>query len=355
MPFVRPTLTQIYARAIATVNSKLDGADANLRFAILNILSLVLAEMANGLYNYLDFIVLQLFEDTAEDQYLFRRGAIRGLPKKAAVRAVLTVLATGANGTVYEIDTQLQRADGVFYKVLATASIVTDNVTLSVECEEFGTIGDCANGTVLTFISPPPGSDAATTVNGTTTPGFDEETTEEYRARLLEYLREPPHGGDADDYVKWARSVEDVRKAWCYPLEDGVGTVVVRFLVEPTMANPYGIPSPSDVTRVTDYINTVRPVTAKSFAVIAPVAVPLDLDIKLLVADNPDIRLAVENELQAMFFRDSEPGGTIYTSRIINAISLAAGEFACELLSPTTNTTNTVNNMSVLGTITWTT
>lgn len=354
MPFVRPTLTQIYTRAIATINAKLEGADANLRFSILNVMSLVLAEMANGLYNYMDFIVLQLFEDTAEDQYLFRRGAIRGLPKKSAERAVLTVLATGQNGTLYEIDTQLQRADGVFYKVLATTTLITTSVSLSVECEEFGTIGDANDGTILTFVSPPPGSDAATTVTATTTPGFDEESTSEYRERLLEFLREPPHGGDADDYVKWARSVEGVRKAWSYPLEDGVGTIVVRFLIEPTEANPYGIPEAADVTRVTDYINTVRPVTAKSFAVIAPVAVPLDLTIHLLIVDNPDVRLSVESELQAMFFRDSEPGGTIYTSRIIEAISLAAGEFACELINPTTNTTNTTNDMSVLGTITWT-
>lgn len=353
MPFVRPNLTQIYTRAIATINAKLDGADANLRFAILNVISLVLAEMANGLYNYMDYIVDQLFEDTAEDQYLFRRGAIRGLPKKSAVRAVLTVLATGQNGTVYEVDTQLQRADGIFYKVLATESITVDSVSLSVECEDFGIIGDANNGTILTFVSPPAGSDAATTVTATTTPGFDEETTEEYRERLLEYLREPPHGGDADDYIKWARSVDGVRKAWSYPLEDGVGTVVVRFLIEPTEVNPYGIPTTGDVTRVTDYINSVRPVTAKNFAVIAPVAVPLNLNIHLLVADNPDIRIAVANELQAMFFRDSEPGGTIYTSRIISAISLAAGEYAAELVSPTTNTTNTTNNMSVLGTITW--
>lgn len=53
------------------------------------------------------------------------------------------------------------------------------------------------------------------------------ETTEEYRARLLEYIRRPPAGGNKYDYVKWAKEVDYVTAAWCIPLGQGAGTVDV--------------------------------------------------------------------------------------------------------------------------------
>jgi hypothetical protein len=56
------------------------------------------------------------------------------------------------------------------------------------------------------------------------------ETDAAYLARLLEYIRRPPAGGNKYDYVKWALEVDNVARAWCFPIAQGLGTVDVVVL-----------------------------------------------------------------------------------------------------------------------------
>ncbi len=53
------------------------------------------------------------------------------------------------------------------------------------------------------------------------------ETDSSLLARLLEYIRRPPAGGNKYDYVKWAKAIDNVAAAYCYPLAQGLGTVDV--------------------------------------------------------------------------------------------------------------------------------
>jgi uncharacterized phage protein gp47/JayE len=50
------------------------------------------------------------------------------------------------------------------------------------------------------------------------------ETDAEFLARLLEDLRRPPAGGNKYDYVKWAKSLDGVAQAYCFPIAQGLGT-----------------------------------------------------------------------------------------------------------------------------------
>ena len=56
------------------------------------------------------------------------------------------------------------------------------------------------------------------------------ETDGAYLARLLEYIRRPPAGGNKFDYVKWALEVDNVARSWCFPIAQGLGTVDVVIL-----------------------------------------------------------------------------------------------------------------------------
>jgi uncharacterized phage protein gp47/JayE len=49
-------------------------------------------------------------------------------------------------------------------------------------------------------------------------------------ARILDYIRRPPAGGNKYDYIRWAKEVDNVANAWCIPLADGLGTVTVIIL-----------------------------------------------------------------------------------------------------------------------------
>lgn len=44
------------------------------------------------------------------------------------------------------------------------------------------------------------------------------ETDAALLARLLEYIRRPPAGGNKFDYIKWALEVDNVARAWCIPI-----------------------------------------------------------------------------------------------------------------------------------------
>ncbi|MDP2166776.1 MAG: baseplate J/gp47 family protein [Thermodesulfovibrionales bacterium] len=58
------------------------------------------------------------------------------------------------------------------------------------------------------------------------------ETDEELLARLLEYLRRPPAGGNKSDYEKWALEITNVAGAYCFPLAQGLGTVDVLIIAD---------------------------------------------------------------------------------------------------------------------------
>lgn len=358
MPLIRPTLDQLFAQAKMLINIYLPGTDANLQKNVLNIFAILVSQMSNGQYGYLDFLSQQIFADTCEAEYLDRLVAIRGLTRKAAEKATGTFTATGNDGAIITATTQLQRLDGFVYVVTADVAISGGEAVVNVESQNVGENGNADAGTQLTFISPPAG---VNTVGEVDSPGIaggtDLETDAELRARYLEFIRNPPQGGAKNDYVIWSEELPGVTRAWCYPLENGRGTVTVRFLVEPTDANPNGIPDPAQVNEVFDYIETKRPVTAKNITVEAPDPVPLDFEIELEVKDNVDIRNAVIASLQAMLQRDAQPqgdpgseiDGTIYLSRISEAISLAVGEFAHKIISPTDDVTYTLGQIAVYG------
>ena len=214
-----------------------------------------------------------------------------------------------------------------------------------------GDAGNADAATPVTLVSPIAGvvSDAVVAALGIAA-GADAETDASLRARVLARIQAPPHGGNADDYEQWALAVPGVTRAWVFPLANGAGTVIVRFMMDDTYED--GIPEVLDVAAVQEAIDAVRPVTAL-VTVAAPVAVPLAFDIRL-TPDTAAIRAAVEAELSDLIFREAVPGGTLLISHIREAISIAAGEVDHTLLTPDADQTVTAAQINTLGTLTWT-
>jgi uncharacterized phage protein gp47/JayE len=352
MPFPRPTFTEINDRIKADIDSRLEGADSKLRRSILNVLAFVVAGGTHGLYGYLDFIARQAFPDTAEVEFLNRWGSIWGVTRRAASKAAGNIEATGINGTVIPEGTELQRSDGTEYVTTAEATIASGTATIEVEAVVAALAGNTEASSTLSFISPPAGIDSNVTADADgLTGGADVESDESYLARLLARIQEPPHGGAEFDYEAWALEVAGVTRVWVYPLELGAGTVTVRFMMDDTYED--GIPETDDVETVQEYIEERRPVTA-DVTVLAPVADVLNFTIHLNQGDTTAIRAAVEAELRDMIRRDAIPGGTIYLSRINEAISIATGEYDHTLTVPAANVTHTTGHIATMGIITWT-
>lgn len=359
MPFQRPTLTDLQTQIAADIESRLPGADSQLRRSFLGVLSRAFTGSLHGLYGYLDFTSKQVFPDTAEAEFLDRWAGIWGITRKSAWPASGFVIFIGTNGITIPAGTQIQRGDGLFYQTRSEGTLTNGQVTLEVQAETPGTTGNASLSTTLNLVAPIAGvrSSGRVADDGSghgLTQGSDEETDAALLARLLLRIRQPPHGGARHDYVGWALDKEshgvDVTRAWDYPQELGLGTVTLRFMMDDSYGD--GIPLAADVTAMQAYMDRVRPVTA-AVTVAAPIAAPLDFEIAGLDPVSRSVRDAVEAELRDLIRREAKPGGTLLISHIREAISIAAGENDHGLVAPIADVASTTGRIVTFGTVSW--
>lgn len=352
MPFARPTLQELIDRIQSDLTTRLTLAGVVLRRSVVYVLARVQAAAAHLLHGHLEFLAKQLFPDTSEVEFLERHAGIFGLARLAATYATGTITVSGSNGTVIPAGTELQRADGVTYTVNVLVTIAGGVATPTVTAALAGAAGNAAVGVLLTLASPISGANAqAPVAAGGLLGGADTETDDALRARLLTRLSEPPHGGNAADYITWAKEVAGVTRAWVYAQELGAGTVTVRFVRDGDGTGAAIIPDAGEVAAVQSYIDARRPVTA-SVTVVAPIADALPFTIHL-VPDNANTRAAVQAELADLLDRDSSPGSTTLLSQIRVAVGLAAGVTDFAVTAPAADVTHLTGHMATMGAITW--
>jgi uncharacterized phage protein gp47/JayE len=171
----------------------------------------------------------------------------------------------------------------------------------------------------------------------------------------LERIRKPPHGGNMDDYVRWALEVPGVTRAWVAYGELGRGTVTVRFMMDDTYDDgiPQGAAAPNysgDVAAVFDHIEALRPVTARLY-VVAPIPVALDVTVRGLAPDTPDTRAAAIAEIADAIVSEAVPSATFPRSKLWEAVSRAAGERSHEIVTPATDVTQPIGRIFVPGAV----
>lgn len=347
MTFARPTLPDLINRTRDDVVSRLPGHEV-LRRSDAEVYARVLAGAAHGLYGYLDWLSRQVIYDTADDEYLERWASIWGINRKPASKATGSVTLTGNAGAVVPAGTVLVAFDGVLYETTALVSpVVAGSIAAAVQAVDAGAAGNRLTGQTFTLQSPVAGINA-TALAGAMTGGADIESYDALRGRLLQRIKNPPHGGSKSDYEMWALQVPGVTRAFVTPLESGAGTVTVRFMMDNNY--PDGIPLPGDVATVAAHIDPLRPVTAV-MTVLAPIAAPMNFTIAALNPNTLAVRAAVTAELTALLKREAVPGGTILISHIREAISVAGGEFDHSLSSPAGNVPNPPGVISTMGTV----
>ncbi|WCT72045.1 baseplate J/gp47 family protein [Sphingomonas naphthae] len=345
---IRPTLTNLVDRQRDDLAARLDGADSRLRRSVLDVLARVHGAGLFGLYGYLDTIAAEAMPDTATD-WLARHARIWGVTPKVATAATGDVSFTGVAGSPVPAATALLRSDGVEYLTIADVVLTGGVGTIAVAAALTGSAANALAGQQLTLVSPVAGVSSIATIGGDGLKGgAEEEDPEALRARLLDRIRQPPHGGNLADYKRWTLECAGVTRAWVYPGWLGPGTVGVTFVCE---ARTDIIPGPGDLDVVRAYLDDRRPVTA-ALTVFAPIieAIPLHIS---LAPGTAAVRAAVQAELIDLFQREAQPGGILPVSHIREAISTAAGESDHVLISPTANVVSAPGRLARVGAITW--
>ena len=270
MPYTIPIFPAIRQRMLRDA-ANLDPTAPQDRDSDLYVRSSATASAVSGLYDFLAWQARQLLPDTADPEYLEQHCALRGITRKAATRATGTLTLTGRTGAVVHAGTQAKDLSGVLYRTTAGATLsgAAEAATAAVPCEavDAGALPDLDDAPV-TLLAAPSGVQSAARL--TLTGGSDAEDDATLLARLLEYMRNPPSGGTAADYRRWAREVPGVADAQVYPLRQGAGTVDV------VITGPDGIPGEDVVAACQAHIDAERPVTALA-TVYAPLALSVDM------------------------------------------------------------------------------
>jgi len=342
----RPSLQTLADRIRNDILARFN-ADDILRRSDAEIYARVEALAMHAMYGYVDWQAAQMFADTCDESMLDRHATFWKVPRKVAAPATGSVTFATSIGAVIPEGTVVRALDGVEYATTAAATAVSASTAVNVEASAAGAAGNRAGGQSVLLVQPIDGVQT-TAVAGVLSGGADIETVSAWRARILAAMRKPPAAGTANDYVMWALEVPGVTRAWAYPLEMGLGTVVVRFVRDDDASL---IPDSGEVATVQAYIDALCPITA-TITVAAPVAEAVDFTIAA-TPNTAEVKAAITAELEDLLLREAEPGGTLLLSHVREAISLAPGETNSILTVPAADVTKATGKIATLGTITW--
>ena len=360
MAFDRPDLATLISRTVTDINSRFDGTYNALRRKATAVFARVLAGMAHGLYGFIDWTARQILPDTQDDAQLLRYGAMMGVTRKPEGTSAGNLTVTGADGAIIDAGTLWQRADGVEYFATTGATIATGSATVPVRAVAAGAGGNAEAAAAVALVSPIVGvNSAAVVAAGGLTGGQDVESIDLYRQRVLERTGTYYSGANAAIYVKWAKEIAGVTRAWCYENTPAAGSVTVLFVCDDQAGGI--VPDAGKIAETQDYLEEhTDPVTGQIVGRAVNVALVVDAPatqaINFTILPSPNtaaVQAAIAAELADMLRRDSEPGGDILLSHIREAISVAAGESDYVLTAPAANVSVPDGTIAIMGAMTW--
>ena len=336
MAFSIPTLTATSRWLRGLVASAIKGARADLWPNNLPIFIKVVA-MAAGQGNLrAEWIFKQVFVSTADADMLDLHGYEIGLARKPAAAATGLMVFAASEGATLPAGAVID-AGGLSFTIRAAAVAVGNSITVVVDALETGPLGNLPAGAEVRLREPWDG----VTQSGEAGPlglsgGVARELDEPYRRRLIFRKRNKPRGGTASDYQSWVGEVAGFTTSGtrAFAATPAAGTVTVYPLLDGSGADRQ--PSPADVVRCADYIETKRPLAA-TVLVIRPQTKGIGVTIANLENDSVETRAEIVAELLDMFDERAfvaRGGETFPASWISEAVSRALGESRHRLVLP---------------------
>jgi uncharacterized phage protein gp47/JayE len=179
------------------------------------------------IYQGMDDVIDKMTIDNLTGDELTQRVKERtGVDRKPATKANDNVTVTGSVGTVINIGDKVA-SDTVNFSFVESKTIgAGGTVSVKVECDQDGAIGNVPANAIKYFPVTLPGLTAVTNPNPFTN-GFDAESDEELLDRYYERMQTPATSGNKAHYKNWAKEVVGVGDAKVIPLWNGDNTVKV--------------------------------------------------------------------------------------------------------------------------------
>ena len=248
------TYDYILADAKAEAGDGIQKGEGSLVFNALSVLAFELEK----LYIEANYILNEGFADTADMDGLVRIAANRGLTRKPATNAYVSITANVALPIGW-------RASLKGYNYIVTEELDATNHIYKAMCEETGS----GPNELLGQLTPIDYVDGLTSavITQVLIAGDDDETQEELYRRYLESFSTEAFGGNITAYKTIVNAMDGVGGCKVYPVWDGVGTVKVV-----VQAADGGVPSTYLINQIQEALVPTDGGTGYGFA-------PIDHDV----------------------------------------------------------------------------
>lgn len=250
--FTSEAIAERMAKNLKNPTSRLEGSFA------MDSIHAVSEEMSRLMNMRIIELVGQSMLDTAENEYLDRKGADFGLSRNFATPAVGYAKFKGASGIIIPKGLTILSEDNSFTTDYEGVIPSAGEVSIRCTCVNTGTEGNILENLITGIRQSESISGVSVTNEEAFEGGTDDETDEAYRERIYQKIRLPLSSGNANSYVYWAKQVSGVGNARCEPLWDGAGTVKVTIL-----GTDGQLPDDEIIKNVEAYIEKERPIGAK--------------------------------------------------------------------------------------------
>lgn len=293
------------------------------------------AAIVEGLYAHQNYIVRQLFVQTADEPYLYIHADQIGLPRLGGSMATGQIQAI-ATTTGVEIPVGSRLTDGKGYYWKTTNSAITTAgkaVTLQIQADNVGASynrqGSLMWVNAITGVMP---TVSITTLSG----GSDGENLERWRNRLWEAKKLGKSLSRYEDLRQAVLGVAGVANAYIYPRRRGVGSVDVA--VTAVGANGATLPSDELLTQA-QYALQQAAVFFEDIRAFKPTIISLDVTAKVtgVNINNGEIYNIIERYLTALAPAES------YRESVLSALILGVTGVTDVVLNPNQNIDPTVS------------
>lgn len=341
MSFTTPDQAQVRADILRDIQNLLaeatvgDDSDFGVRAS-------ATSSAIEGLYQHQQWIVRQLFPDTADVDLMEIHAALRNIRRKAATYAVGNITFSGTPGTNIPVGTEAKTIDGIAFVTTGAAAIGGGGtVNIASQAVVAGIAGNVAAATPLTLTAAPGGVNASALIVNMLA-GTDIETDASLLGRLLFILRNPPASGNKADYKRWALEVDGCDGAFVYPLRRGLGTCDV------IITSAGGLPSAGLITDVQNHIDELRPCGVNTLAVLAPTLLVQNhiMQIKVSGISLVDATTMIDAALDS-YYATLLPGDPYIKSVVEALISGIVGITDRAISAPAGNVLPTVDDTAV--------
>ena len=363
MPYARESLTELNRRLEAEL--PLANSGQALRRALYYPFARSLSGAVYGLHDHMAWRTRQMFPQTCDDDVLESIHVdlwLQGDKRNPAVAAQGKATLKGTADTDIPAGTLLNRNDGLQFAVITGVSIgAAGTVDVDVIATTPGIVGNASVGELLYLANPIAGVETSVKVVAISG-GTDIESLSDLRQRVIDSRKLGGAVGKTADWVRWAKEVSGVTRAWAAPKLSGAGTVTVYFVRD---GDAVIYPNAAARAEVQAHLEHSALPFGEIYAV-APVPKAINFSIKVEPAST-EVKASVTAALEAVIKNNVSPvaydeagdlilpatGATILVSHLRQAISNATGEYDHELIQPAANVQLNVGELPTLGSIEW--